>query len=277
MPSQRPSGSQLPFGADNDPTQQLRSRGIYIDYISKDLRTVIACLNGGGSTESCTSGDVILDQSGSSDVLELVPFFDVQNTFLARWGETPANTPVDTTNDPLADNNTHSRGVISRDVTAQSSVVSVVAHRGNLGFTDTVAIDPLYGTHEKTATLTVQSLDDGGGGGTTPPVTGISISGSFFESVPGNPNFVITESGDVNCNQTGAAYECVVDNAAASATIVLSGYGKRNTDRVACGDGLTILSQTTSGASATTTFQLFGLAAGTTYNITVSTGTSCGS
>ncbi len=95
-------------------TQQLRSRGVYIDYLSSDLRTVLAnCIGDKGPDDAdCKSGDVVLDRTGSINPLELIPFFDVQMTKLNRWNETPVpNIPVDTTNEPLANNSTHSRGV----------------------------------------------------------------------------------------------------------------------------------------------------------------------
>jgi hypothetical protein len=86
--------------------QQLRSRGIYLDYMSDALRAKIDCLDLGGTGPSCDAPDV-------TSALEIIPFYDVQLTWLARWNETPNNNPIDVSNDAIADDNTHSRGVAS--------------------------------------------------------------------------------------------------------------------------------------------------------------------
>lgn len=272
-PTEFPSWTTLPFGPDNDTTQQLRARGIYIDYLSYDMRTVVDCINSAADEETarnCTSGDVVLDKTGSVNVLELIPFFDVQMTFLHRWNEFPTNQPVDTTNEALADGNTHSRGVISRSATAQSSRVQVKGHRGNLGFTDTVAIDPVYSTYVKQADIEVQSLDSGGNGGPTPPESPILLSGQLRETVPGNPNIIISGLGGAVCDQTSANWECAISTALPNPRVQVSGYGKVGRVRYACAVGLIIQNQTAdSNGNASTTFSLLGKAAGNSYHITI--------
>ena len=57
--------------------QQLRSRGIYIDYMSDDLRQKINCLDAGGTGEACDVPEV-------NTALEIIPFYDVQVTWLSR-------------------------------------------------------------------------------------------------------------------------------------------------------------------------------------------------
>ncbi len=144
-PTQMPSWTTLPLGANAE--QQLRSRGLYIDYLSYDLRRVLEYCNPDShdaDDDACKSGDVILNKTGSVNPLELIPFFDVQMTYLNRWNESPINVPVDTTNEALADHNAHSRGVISKSVDGALSTVMSSGHRGNLGFTDTQPIDLSY-------------------------------------------------------------------------------------------------------------------------------------
>ena len=46
-------------------TQQLRSRGIYFDYHSDDLRSVISCLDGGGGAEACGAAENVLKSASS--------------------------------------------------------------------------------------------------------------------------------------------------------------------------------------------------------------------
>ncbi|NIP16934.1 MAG: hypothetical protein GWM87_01305, partial [Xanthomonadales bacterium] len=156
---QFPSWTPLPLGTEVE--QQLRSRGIYIDYLSSDMRSVIDCLRVGGNEDSCQVGDVILDKTMSTNILEIIPFFDVQLTWLDRWNEDPTNTPVDTTNEGLENNNTHSRGKASRDDYGCSDV-EAKGHKGNLAFTDTAAIDMNYNADLTTAIIDVQSVDDAG-------------------------------------------------------------------------------------------------------------------
>ena len=266
---QLPSWTELPFGqSPPSETQQLRSRGIYIDYLSNDLKSVLACIAGGGDAESCQSGDVILDKTGSINVLEMLPFFDVQLTFLNRWNETPVNTPVDTSNEGLEDNNTHSRGVISKDDDG-SSTVEAKGHRGNLGFTDTPAIDPVYNNYVTSAELNIQA---GTGGPVDPPPTGDPIiAGMLNITVSGNPTINVGPGNNgATCGQTGADWFCEVDPLDVTATVTISGYGGVNKTRYACADGLTITgTPVTDGTGATTTFIVGGVAEGDTYTITI--------
>ena len=117
-PTEFPSWTTLPLyvGASKR-TQQLQIQGRL--YRLPQLTICARCWRTApGKTPAdseCKTGDVVLDRTGSTNPLELIPFFDVQMTKLNRWNETPVpNVPVDTTNQPLANNNAHSRGVISK-------------------------------------------------------------------------------------------------------------------------------------------------------------------
>jgi len=234
-PSAFPSETTLPL--DGAETQQLSSRGIYIDYLSDDLRSVIGCLRGGGDAESCQAGEVILDQSQSVNILEALPFFDVQLTFLNRWNETPTNTPVDTTNEPLASDNAHSRGVASRDLFGGSTVLAA-GHRGNLGLTDTAAVDPGFASHIAEGSIIVQSLDGlGAGGGEPIPSPDPEISGLLSETIGGisATDIVVEGINGVLCDRTVTGYECTVPAeancnlpvaASNNGEIKVSGYGQ---------------------------------------------------
>jgi Tfp pilus assembly protein PilV len=261
-----PSWTSLPFGQTNARTQQLRSRGIFIDYMSNDLRAVMACLAAGGNEDTCKSGDVELDKTGSVNALEILPFFEVQQTLLDRWNETPTNVPVDTTNQSLADGNTHSRGVISSS-TDGSSTIDARGHRGNLGFTDTPAIDPVYSNYVTNATLGVQA---GTGGVTEPPPSGDPvIAGSLTESVSGQVTITVSGNDSASCGQTGAAWSCEVPVGSTSASVTISGYGKINKTHYACASGLSIIGTPVTDTGATTTFNLVGVTAGTSYTINI--------
>ena len=275
-----PSWTQLRDTA--EPTQQLRSRAIYIDYLSDDLRTVIDCINSGGDELGCKTGDVELDRTASTNVLELIPFFDVQLTFLNRWNETPINTPVNTTNETLALDNAHSRGVASADA-LDSSTVAAKGHRGNLGFTDSQAIDPVYASKVTQATINVQSLDAGAGGAgpTDPPPSGDPVvSGSLLELLAGNGP-IITVSGLLGalCDQTSVSFECRAPSAASNPRLQVSGYGKANridrdgfvvfTPRYACSATLVKISEDPNDVGANAVFNLSSADPDITHTITI--------
>jgi len=276
-----PSWTQLPLNGVN--TQQLRSRGIYIDYLSYDIRTVIDCLRAGGDATTCHSGDVVLDRTGTTNLLEIIPFFDVQLTWLFRWNETPTNTPVDTTNEGLEDLNAHSRGVASRDAFGCSTVESR-GNRSNLGFTDTNPIDPTYDNNLRLATIVVESLDSSGGGGCTVPGDdsgSVVVSGTIGETVNGLKATDIEVRG-VNgalCDRTPTGYECVVPSGASNPRLQVYGYDKVGQDYWACSTGNLLVknSEVTNGVGANAIFELLGspTPSGSGYNINVQA-TACG-
>jgi type IV pilus modification protein PilV len=256
-----PSWTQLPLNGSE--TQQLRARGIYMDYLSNDLRTVIDCLRVGGDQDSCKTGDVILDRSGSVNLLELIPFFDVQLTWLYRWNETPTNTPVDTTNEGLLDLNAHSRGVASRS-SFGGSTVEATGHASNIGFTDSAPTDPTYASHLHTATLTVQSVDSSGSGGSNPgdDPNVPKVIGLITETVNGLRATDITVEGlnGALCDRTPGGYECIVSGGLSNPRVRVSGYQSPSLERWVCmtGNLLVKISETLSGSTAHATFELYG-------------------
>lgn len=256
-----PVWTTLPLNSSE--TQQLRSRGIYIDYLSDDLRAVIACIKAGGDKNSCTSGDVVLDRTGSVNVLELLPFFDVQLTWLYRWTETPTNTPVDTTNEPLEDLNTHSRGIASRDVLGGSTVESA-GHRSNIGFTDTAPIDPAFESGLELTTIEVQSVDSSGGGGADPgdDPNAPKIFGIITETVNGLRATDVTVEGrnGALCDRTPDGYECVIPDGLSNPRVRVEGFKHPSQNRWVCMPGtsqLAKVSESTSGDNAHASFNLY--------------------
>jgi hypothetical protein len=272
-PTEFPSWTTLPFRESLvtvSDTQQLRSRGVYIDFMSPDLRSVLAncTANDDPDDADCINGDVVLDRTGSTNPLELIPFYDVQLTKLSRWNETPLNVPVDTTNEPLEDQNTHSRGVISESADGESTVVTT-SQRGNIGFTDTLPIDPLYSTQTTSTSIHVQA-----GVTTPPPPTNVrEISGHLNELVPGNPDIIVTGLNGAECGQTTESYWCVVPDDASNPRLELSGYGKQNADRFACSINPLLASDSvntvTNGENAKATFNIGSAPSGTDYDFVI--------
>ncbi|MGA9575626.1 MAG: hypothetical protein WBS20_16925 [Lysobacterales bacterium] len=283
-----PSWTQLETNGIEE--QQLRSRGIYIDYMSKDLRLFLdqcfssgtlvndCCIRGGVVANACTGDDLYIDKTPTADPLEVVPFFEVQLTKLENWDQTiQATLPISLTNEALADANAHSRGEIAQ-VALGVTDVSSHSQRGNIGFTNTLAIDPVFET--KSGYLNVQSLDasgSGGGGGGNPPRI---IAGTFTESVQGSPKIKVVGTGGATCTLEPKGYTCSVADGATSAGLTVFGYGdsKGVETRYACSSTLTASHSNSSNVNASTTFNLFIsgvlIDAGTNYDIQITT-TSC--
>jgi type II secretory pathway pseudopilin PulG len=208
--------------------QQLRARGIYIDYMSDVLREKINCLDVGLSGESCEAPDV-------TTALEIIPFYDVQVTWLARWNETPNNNPIDVTNQAVADDNQHSRGrALLQDGFGYSTITSAV-HTGNLGLTATDPIDPNYQFDEEIYSLYALAVDYD----SPPPLSGVIVSGSIVSSVPGvKAADVEIEASDAACDRTNTGFECVLYANATRPLMDVSNYQKAGLDLYACASGL---------------------------------------
>lgn len=198
----------LPRG--ESPSQQLRSRAVYIDYITEDLRKVMDCVSGGAAPEDCSSGDVELDKNPGAGLLELFSFFDVQTTFLNDWRETPIDYVATVTNEPLETDNLHSRGRADQ-VSGMSGTATAYAsgHRGVPGITATDPIDNRYLLESMTDHLV---LTIGSGGESV--VAGVPVSGQIVSYVPGlqAANVSLTPTGAV-CNFTNPEFTCVRPNA----------------------------------------------------------------
>lgn len=271
---QLPTWTRVPLNGSE--TQQLRSRGVYIDYLSSDMRTVVDCLRAGGDADSCKYGDVVLDRTGTVNLLEIIPFFDVQLTWLYRWNETPTNTPVDTTNEGLEDLNAHSRGLASRDDYGCSTVESR-GHRGNLGFTDTAPINPTYVSNLEMATISMQSLTASNTGGCNPggePDTRL-ITGRVTETVNGLRATDIEVRGinGVLCDRTPDGFECYVADSLINPRMDVYGYDKSGRDYWACltGNQLVREVEVINGVGAHAVFSMSGDPApvGSGYNINI--------
>jgi len=239
-----PSSTTLPtaIGAD---TQQLRSRGVYIDYMRDDLRVAIDCLRAlpaGSVATDCDSDTIKFDKNDSTNYLEVIPFFDVQLTWLNRWSEIPANRPVDTTNEPVLTDNAHSRGVASNPSGSGASTVYASGHRGNLGLTDTDPIDPNFASWIGTAQLTVNALSSD-----PPPSPGnVVITGVITSGVSGmRATDIQIEGSQAYCNRTPNGFACEFLSTSTDVTLKVYDYKKQGETLAACSSTLTALSSGT--------------------------------
>lgn len=226
-------------------TQQLRSRGVYIDYMRDDLRTAIDCLRAlpdGATASDCDSETIKFDKNSSTNYLEIIPFFDVQLTWLNRWSESPANRPIDTTNEPVLTDNVHSRGVASNPSGSGASNVYASGHRGNLGLTDTDPIDPRFASWIANAQLTVNALS-----ADPPPTPGnVVITGVITSGVSGlRATDIQIEGSQAYCNRTPNGFACEFLSTSTDVTLKVYNYKKQNEILAACSSTLTKLSSGT--------------------------------
>lgn len=213
-----------------DNEQQLRSRGIYVDYMSDVLRTRINCLDAGGTGEECEVPNV-------ASSLEIIPFYDVQLTWLSRWNESPSNNPVDVTNEAIANDNSHSRGNALLGSGFGLSTVNAAVHKGNLGLTGTDPIDPWYGYEKESRNLYVLAVDFS----SPPPLSGIIVSGTITSAVPGvTAADVEIEASDAACDRTLTGFECVIEADAINPRLKVFNYFKMSKILKACSAELTV-------------------------------------
>ncbi len=205
-------------------SQQLRSRGIYVDYFSDELRAIIDCLNDGGTGIDCDAPNV-------TTALEIIPFYDVQLTWLSRWNETPVNNPVDVTNEAVETNNAHSRGVANLGQGFGISTVNAAVHKGNLGLTATDPIDLAYSGDLRSYNMYVLAID-----GTPEPDDGIAVVAGTITSAVGGVHGSDVEISfhESQCDRTNTGYACSIDAVAHNPRITVSNYAKNNVILVAC-------------------------------------------
>ena len=205
--------------------QQLRSRGVYIDYMSDDLRCKINYFDTGNK-----SGDCEIPTNVSSS-LEIIPFYDVQLTWLARWTETPSNNPVDVTNQAISNDNAHSRGIAMLTDGFGYSSIDTSVHNGNLGLTGTDPIDPYYRADEEDYFLYAKAVDFG----TPPELSGITVAVSILSAVPGLKAADVEIVADgAQCNRTNTGFVCIVEFEASKPSLKVSNYDKAGKEVFAC-------------------------------------------
>jgi hypothetical protein len=202
--------------------QQLRSRAVYLDYLTAEAQANIDdCFD---SFESTVCINPFIDPNLSSRA-EMYPFFDVQLTWLARWNPRDNKAdPVDVSNDPVKTGNKHDRGrgFLAGRKLGKTDVKST-SHGGNQGLTATSPIIPVVDPDPyKNYAVYIDALDDA----IPDPIDGFSISGLLGSEVNNvDPSELKFDSSDgVTCGQTDIAYGCFVPMGAVSPTLTISGY-----------------------------------------------------
>ena len=250
--------------------QQLRSRGIYVDYLSDELRTIIDCLDDGDTGPAC-------GVEGANSALEVIPFFDVQLTWLGRWAEIPVNEPISVTNDEaIQTNNTHDRGRAELTTGSGSSDIAFTVNSGNLGLTGSDPIDPNYAAMLEDYPLYAEAILDE----PPPVVSGYIVNGTITSQVPGvkASDVEIAAFNGAQCNRTNTGFECIVPYSASNPRLTVDNYFKRNTNLLACSDVMVVNGTEHSGSDITQNWTRFNLPqSGNIYNadIYIKSGLDC--
>jgi len=233
--------------------QQLRSRGIYLDFMTEEVEDKIAtCLPLDADGNPPTGCQI----PQFTSPLEIYPFFEVQLTKLANWIEDPVYEPVDVTNEPVASNNTHSRGrAILKKTGMGATKTDFGIHRGNVGIaaTDPIRINDPQAALTETDYLHIDTVDSG-----VPTVAGVTITGGIRSGVGGvRAADVALSFNEAMCGKTPTGYKCIVPNVAVDPTLTISNYYKKNQNLYACSDQLVELNNVF-GTNSSTTFTLSG-------------------
>lgn len=212
--------------------QQLRSRSIYIDNLSSDLRVVLRCIELAADDEAkraCSSGDVELDRTGSINILEIIPFFEVQTTFLNDWQkESLGGGEYSLTNQAVQTNNAHSRGKITKILNDGSDMVNTIVNRGVLGLTATDPINNIDYVLPAGAGWEPGDIDVIIGGATPNPL-GRTITGTLRSDVAGlkAANVTITASEAVCSYVTvSGVFTCFIPDSATNPIMTLENFQK---------------------------------------------------
>jgi hypothetical protein len=195
---------------------------------------------------------------GSNSSLEIIPFFDVQLTWLGRWTESPVNAPISVSNDEAIETgNTHDRGKARLTTGSGPSDITFKVNRGNLGLTGSDPIDPTYAANLRLYPMYAEAIV----AAPPPVVTGFPVSGTITSNVAGvkASDVVIAASNGAVCNRTNTGFECVVPYFGGNPRVEVNNYFKRSKNLVACSGLLTINGTNHSGSSVADNWTRFDL------------------
>jgi hypothetical protein len=246
------------FATGGTTEQQLRSRGIYMDYMTDVLRARINCLDDGGSGVDCDVPDV-------TTALEAIPFYDVQLTMLSRWNESPNNNPIDVTNESIS-NGGYNRGTATLEAGFGPSTITSASHKGNLGLTGTDPIDPYYSANEAIYSLYAFATDFS----TPPPVSSDKVSGTITSSVGGvKASDVSIKASGAQCDRTSTGFECNLEIGAENPRLTVSNYFKSIKVLVACSPVLELHGQEHIASNGYGNWTRFNLPGGAVSNANI--------
>jgi hypothetical protein len=171
------------------------------------------------------------------------------------------NNPIDVSNEAIANDNVHSRGVAVLGSGFGYSTINSAAHGGNLGLTGTDPIDPRYTSELEAYNMYILAVDYA----TPPPLSSTVISGNITSSVAGvkaaDAEIIATGA---QCDRTNTGFECVLEVGAINPRLTISNYFKKNRVLVACSTAMTTNGTEHSGDVPAQNWTRFDLPSATT-------------
>jgi hypothetical protein len=245
------------------------SRALYTDHVTTELQTALNCLQ--NNDDTCTP-------PGVTSAMEILPFYEIQTTWLSYWRDNVNGDPIELSNDTIADDNSHSRGMAELTGTALQTVTTeAYIHPGNNGLTSTDPIDSGY--REALVYRDLFIAANGGGGGGT-PANPYGASGSMGGSGGIKvTDAVFTPSSGVRCNNDATFFECVYDDSVVSPSVTITGYVTNKDAWVCETSGTTpVLSISNNSVTGTAVIDLSAIGSDkvTTYHLSFQPST-CGS
>jgi len=208
--------------------QQLRSRGIYIDYLTDEARAKITICK--TNPASCPLPGYTID----TELALFYPFFDVQLTSLSVWREEIPNVPVHVTSEPIETNNMHSRGLAELMTTERDqSDVFLEIQDGNVGI---AAVDPivpapglLLAAAAVPSNMYIKTT------GSPAEYVGTRVEGTIVSGVGGvRAADIDIRFNEAQCGQTSTGYTCIYPELANAPTLTVFNYYKANQTLYAC-------------------------------------------
>ncbi len=201
-------------------SQQMRSRGIYIDHLTPEVQTIFNCVTSGGS-------DCLPD--GVDNVLQVLPFYEIQTTWLASWESDPAGDPVSVTSETVS-NGTYSRGLAVLEDADASDQIKVMTgmFRGNIGLTVTDPITEAEKTVGSAQSVHDLYIDIGLGDDGSDDDSRYIWSGTLESSVNqiDAADAIVTPGGNAFCSRSGIDINCSTPNDEPG-SITITGYTRK--------------------------------------------------
>lgn len=256
--------TSLPFPAIGGiDSQQMRSRGIYIDHLGAEAKEAVDCLI---ANEGAANISEICETPGLDNYLQAFPFFEMQTTFLSDWyDQKKMGFPVRVTSEAAETNNEHSRGYATLlDDAPAEVVVQTDMHRGNSGLSVTDPISPMDEMVVARDDSEVFVNVSGGGVEASNP-TAYVWTGTLESAVNG-VNALDAEIVPINdnnyCARSGVTISCMTV-IGASGGVTISGYYKNaGTSLWICSNNAALQIDNSNAASAsksaTVTWNLTG-------------------
>lgn len=216
-----------PFNAVALPTavgasfDQQVSRAVYFDHITESAKIVIDCIKDGSAGSDCGAPGV-----DAGKYLQVVPFYEIQTTWLSIWNQVEPLATVSVSSDPLEDDNSHSRGLAKLTGSADyQAEIENTMHRGNVGLTATDPISPDSLHYVKGEESYLEYISPNGGAGTPPGGTTFAFTGTItsFANKPRAADVIMSGNGVV-CSKNNTQFTCAIDKAEDLPTLIVTNY-----------------------------------------------------